>query len=561
MNTFSTLQSVLTNDPLRALWMLLTNVKFALALVFTAVFSGLLGVLIPQIPSDARENTVARAAWFELKRLDFGVWFEFLDALALFDIFHSAWFISLWFVVVVSVTVCTVSRFKPVWRSVRRPQKIVPDSYFEKAGHRINFSYVGEINAVEDELKRLRYTVEEIEGDTDKPGTNYLFAQRFSWAQYGTFLSHLALLMLLLGGLLTALAGDSRTLSLAEKRSAVPLFREPGPGQIFIEMLDAVKTVDSDNHIIDFRSKFIVRRGGETVFCEATVNDPCDVYGYRFHQAAFFDDLALFSITNPKGQLLFEDVLDFENQVALVPIISVVARGGQILFDEAVPQMATIASTAGMTALAELNVEGGSYTISWQLSSQDDLAENMKVTITGPDLVATELFAGESLSSNLYEFTFKNPLLVPAINVLDMPGVSNEKVTVQLMKDRWNSDYLYIVGLRSDGEGLVLLRDKTWSSVDGFAFTFIERVEGSGIDVRRDPGDTFIWIAIVLGLLGLSITFYIPRRRLWVSLTRGRIFIAGIAPRSIRLDRELRKIGISLGAKDVFPSEKEFEED
>ncbi len=62
MNTFSTLQSILISDPLRALWMLLTNVKFALALVFAAVFSGLLGVLILQIPPEARENTVTRAA-------------------------------------------------------------------------------------------------------------------------------------------------------------------------------------------------------------------------------------------------------------------------------------------------------------------------------------------------------------------------------------------------------------------------------------------------------------------------------------------------------------------
>ena len=558
MNTFSTLQSVLISDPLRALWMLLTNVKFALALVFAAVFSGLLGVLIPQIPAEARENTVARAAWLELKHLDFGVWFEFLNALALFDVFHSAWFISLWFVVVVSVTVCTVSRFMPVWRSIHRPQKIVPNSYFEKASHRTNFSYTGEIDVVEDKLKRLRYTVEQVEGTTDIPGAKYLFAQRFSWAQYGTFVSHLALLMLLLGGLLTALAGDSRTLSLAEKRSAVPLFRDPGPGQIFVEMLDAVKGVDSDGHIIDFRSKFMVRRGDENILCEATVNDPCDAYGYRFHQAAFFDDLALFSIANPGGKLLFEDVLDFENQVALVPVISVIARDGQVLFDEAVPQMATIESAAGMTALAELNLRNGSYTISWRLPSENNSAENMKVTITGPDLSATELFVGESLSSNLYEVTFKNPLLVPAINVLDMPGVSNEKVTVQLMKDRWGSDYLYVIGLRSDGEGLVLPVDKTWSSEDGFSFTFLERVDGSGIDVRRDPGDTFIWIAIVLGLLGLGITFYIPRRRLWVSFTRSQIFIAGIAPRSIRFEQELRKLSQAItGQSDTHSNELE----
>ena len=59
-----------------------------------------------------------------------------------------------------------------------------------------------------------------------------------------------------------------------------------------------------------------------------------------------------------------------------------------------------------------------------------------------------------------------------------MPGVNNEKVTVQLMKDRWGSDYLYAIGLRSDGEGLVLPIDTTWSSEDGFSFTFLEGVDG-----------------------------------------------------------------------------------
>ena len=89
MSSFTFSQNNLLNDPLRAIWMLLTNVKFALALVFFAMLSGLLGVLIPQIPPEVRDNEVARTSWLELKRLDFGIWFEPLEALALFDVFHS----------------------------------------------------------------------------------------------------------------------------------------------------------------------------------------------------------------------------------------------------------------------------------------------------------------------------------------------------------------------------------------------------------------------------------------------------------------------------------------
>ena len=84
------------------------------------------------------------------------------------------------------------------------------------------------------------------------------------------------------------------------------------------------------------------------------------------------------------------------------------------------------------------------------------------------------------------------------------------------------------------------------------SYTFEGRVEGAGIDVRRDPGDTFIWIAVVMALVGLSITFYVPRRRLWVKVTGERTQIAGIAEKTTRLGRELRLMGAELGAEDAL---------
>ena len=52
---------------------------------------------------------------------------------------------------------------------------------------------------------------------------------------------------------------------------------------------------------------------------------------------------------------------------------------------------------------------------------------------------------------------------------------------------------------------------------------------------RRDPGDTFVWIAVGMGMIGLGITFYVPRRRLWVKVTPSRTYIAGIAERTAAL--------------------------
>ena len=319
-------------DPLRWLWGLFTNVKFALLLVGFAAGAGLLGVVFPQMPGPMRQNAAAKQAWLELQRRDFGAFTTPLERLGLFDVFHTAWFNGLWAVIIAAVTVCTVSRFRPTWRGVHRPAKQVADAYFERAHHRADFSHPGGAEAVERLLRERRYHVERAKAGGD--GTVYLFADRFAWSHYGTFLSHLALLMLLVGALLTQLAGFDRTFVLAETTSAAPVFDTPGPGQIFVRLLDAVRGRDERGNVIDFHSKLEVRRGDQLVTCTATVNNPCRAFGYKIHQAAFFDDVARLKVVAPSGQVVYDDVLDFNSESTAVPVMKVTAADGRVLFNQ-----------------------------------------------------------------------------------------------------------------------------------------------------------------------------------------------------------------------------------
>ena len=50
----------------------------------------------------------------------------------------------------------------------------------------------------------------------------------------------------------------------------------------------------------------------------------------------------------------------------------------------------------------------------------------------------------------------------------------------------------------------------------------------------------------------LAITFYVPRRRLWVKVTESRTYMAGIAEKTTRLGRELRLMGAELGSRDAL---------
>jgi cytochrome c biogenesis protein len=56
---------------------------------------------------------------------------------------------------------------------------------------------------------------------------------------------------------------------------------------------------------------------------------------------------------------------------------------------------------------------------------------------------------------------------------------------------------------------------------------------------KRDPGAPIIWLAFATLLLGLAITFYLPRRRVWARLRQdGRLDVVGRSDRQVDFDRE-----------------------
>jgi len=60
---------------------------------------------------------------------------------------------------------------------------------------------------------------------------------------------------------------------------------------------------------------------------------------------------------------------------------------------------------------------------------------------------------------------------------------------------------------------------------------------------KRDPGAPIVWSAFVALLLGLAITFYLPRRRVWARLgLDGRLDLVGRADRQVDFDAEFASL-------------------
>jgi hypothetical protein len=298
------------------------------------------------------------------------------------------------------------------------------------------------------------------------------------------------------------------------------------------------------------------------ISCKTTVNDPCHAFGYKIHQAAWFNDIAHLRITNEAGRVVLDTNLDFNSETTTVPEFLVTNAAGERLFSGAVPQMGTdpgeTAARGDDYATARLIFPSGpgaatgpAYELAWRV-----VDDTVNLVVAGPDLVSEDdltvlLKPGESVQAGDYRIAFTRALTIPAIQVFDMPGATtSEGATVQMPTTADGTPYLFVTGI--DENNIILARDRPVATDSGLTYTFRGQVEASGVSVRRDPGDTFIWIAVAMAIVGLAITFYVPRRRLWVKVTPARTYMAGIAEKTTRLGREMRLMGAELGSRDAL---------
>jgi cytochrome c biogenesis protein ResB len=524
------------NDPLRLLWRGLTSVRFALALIGFLALATLLGALIPQLPVEMRGNPAAVSAWLDFQERRFGVLTDPMHRLGLFQVFRSLWFMTGLALLVGSVCVCTANRLPPIWRNVRHPQMRVPDEYF---GHgQPAFSIAADVDALTATLRRRRYKVTATrEGDT-----TYLFADRFPWAQLATFISHLALILFLAGGLVTVLTAREQQVFAAEGEAGAPVFATSDPDHMQLYVEDAVGRFDETGFPLDFRTELVVYQGGrEVARGVTTVNSPLSHDGYRFHQSAYFPDGAGLRVRDlTTGNVIYDEVLALTSS-ATTPRIVIRDSSGNVVLDDVIVPTDFIADAAGTRILVPGS--GREFWVGGRPSQSETGWQLIIFETANPAGARTVLAEGERAALGDLSFSFVGITGVPSSPVRGLPGADAEGVAE--LSNGPRGDLLTVGPVQ--GRALALSPGEPVVVAGRYEYVFTGRREFAGITVRRDPGSTLIWAATCLFLLGLALTFYAPRRRLWGKITAGQASFRGLGGRSLAIEREIREIGHKSG--------------
>ncbi|MEX0785212.1 MAG: cytochrome c biogenesis protein ResB [Dehalococcoidia bacterium] len=536
-------------------WRLLASGQFALALIGFLAVAGLVAVLLPQIPSSIEGSPAAVDAWLEAERGKFGPFTESMHRVGLFNVVSTWWFLAGLGLLAASVIVYSVDRSVSVWRNVARPRELVPNSFFESAANRLALATPERADAaasVEAVLRSRRFRVRQIE----QAGATYLFADRFAWAQFGTFASHLALVLFLVGAVVSQTGGYTQALLIAEGTSS-PVFPVSHPNQMQVEVVDAVGRFDDETGIpSDYRSQLVIyQRGEEVARGVATVNDPLSYGGYRFHQAGYFGEGAALRVRDAgSGNTLYSEVLALEELVP-APSIRVNDADGDLLLNDVIVPTDFVEETSG--TLITVPGDGREFWVGVRQDAGAEEAWSLIVYERENEEARFVLPEGESQRAGGLEWSFIEAVGLPSVVAPGVPGDSARSLVVLSETDA-GEPYLTLLG-PAEGSALTLSTDEP-VVIGGREYAFEGRREFAGIEVRKDPGANFIWAAAGLLLFGLVVTFYLPRLRLWGRVTRDETVIVGLAERRGVFQSETKHLLQELGAATI-EAEPEKEKD
>ncbi len=522
-------------DLTQPVWRLLTSVRFAVAYIGGLAFVGLLGVLIPQVPEAMLGNDAAVAAWVDAKRGTFGPLTDPMDRLGLFSVFHARWFAAALAFLVLNVSVCTFNRWSPTFRNVFHPPRRVPEPFYVRAHNRAAFHAVAP-EAMDRALRSMRFSVRTRIED----GVTHIFADRFAWTQLATFISHLALILFIAGGLVTRLTGFEAS-AFAGEGTTVPVFAVKDPRQMQVRIDDAVGVYGERGNPLDFRTKLTIFRNGEEVKSGyTTVNDPLEYGGYRFHQVAFFSNGVALRIRDAAtGNTVFAETFALQD-VTAAPTIAITDAAGRVLLRDVIPPTDFFEGASGSL----VGVPGTERLLWIGLAAKG--ADAWQVIAYDPEAGASGAARIDEGASNQIAglmVRFEGVASLPAAVGTGVPGGGDETLA-QLVDAPGGGKALQLV---ASGQPAITLTPGEPVVTAGYEYLFEGTREFAGISVKRDSGAWFIWVATGLLVTGLAITFYVPRRRLWIRLDRNGTNVAALAEKSGGFEKDMRTLAARLG--------------
>jgi cytochrome c biogenesis protein len=225
-----------------------------------------------------------------------------------FDVFHSLVFSLTLALLAVAIIVCTINRVPGIWHAIARPTVLTTHQFFQTAEPAAALHSADPPATVADDLVRLlrarRYRVL-----TEERGSEvHVYADKHRFGRLGTFPFHLALILVLVGGIVGSAIGFREPLFAVTEGAT----RDVGHGtSLRLQLAAFVDTYDERGQPTAYRADVVLYHGEREVRRQSiTVNHPL-TYGHATFYQSSFGSAAELRVTDARGAVVYEDSVNF----------------------------------------------------------------------------------------------------------------------------------------------------------------------------------------------------------------------------------------------------------
>nr|WP_209044354.1 cytochrome c biogenesis protein ResB [Brevibacterium marinum] len=474
-------------------WRQLTTMRVALILLLILALAAIPGSLLPQrIQDPGRVNTFLEQN---------GGWGRFLDTIQMFDVYSSIWFSAIYLLLMVSLIGCVIPRSAQHWKAMRSAPPKAPRRLGRMPGYE-TFTSAGDpsesretadrefLDTAEARLKKLGYRTSRHD--------DHVAAERGYLRETGNLLFHIALLVATLTMAIGSLFGYEGQRILVEDdtfTNSLVAYDSFEPGSYY----------DADN-LPDFRLKLDD--------FDASFDDQAP--GSQFGQPRTFDAKVT---TTADGQ-------SEKHTLRVNEPVRVGGTGVYLTGNGYAPEV-TVKDAKGQV------VQSGPQVF---IPDGGDPGYTSEGVIKVPDSAGTQMgFVGVFLPTATQN---ENGELVSSFADLRNPYLVMSGYTGDLGLDTGSPQSVYTLDAdnmteMTDASGNPLLiqlaQGETQQLPDGGSVTFDGVKRYIAVDISQDPTQGLMLASAIAVLLGLGLSLFIPRRRMWVRIRDGHAEVAALA--------------------------------
>jgi cytochrome c biogenesis protein len=497
------------------IWGLFASVKLAIIIFSLIALTSVIGTILEQRAEPAKNMLILSKIFGE--SLASTVYAVF-DSLGFMDMYHSWWFITLLVLFSANLIICSLDRLPRIWKLAKEPIHPLTEEQIETVGIRRQLALKGKPEKVKDAVavavKAMGFNYIEAK---EERGFQF-YSQKGSYTRFGVYITHLSIILILIGALIGISFGFKGSVNIPEGASFPFAF-------VSSVSLDPIEKQERENILNALEDSWgdVSKAIGLLGMKEDEFKKKLRRYGIQpLGFSVRCDDFEVEFYENsqmPREYKSWLTVIEDGKEVKrkAIEVNDPLTYKGITFYQS---NYGTIPNALGFVVL-KVTANSGASEI-----KRLNLGESFIIPGTNTEGTIRDFSPALSFDQQGRAFTFSEMMNNPAV-FIDVREGGKEKYA-----------------------GWILKRyPETWKTPEGHTVQFIDfwGIHYTGLQVRKDPGVWLVYFGSFVMTMGLFTAFFMSHRKLWVKIAEDkgntRVSIGAFANKNrAALERKIDKM-------------------